>query len=162
MKNDESVLTNKILSLVEKYKATGMPLLTLLHEVQDLHQNNYLSAPALKLLSKELKIPLSTLYSTASFYTMFSLKPRGKHIVRVCSSPPCKLEGTEIVLEALKKRLGVGIGETTSDGLFTLEEQSCLGVCSLSPVVMINKDVYGNVTPQKLPTILDTYEEESL
>ncbi len=160
MKCEETLYSKEILGLIEKYKATGEPLLTLLHEIQDLHPDNHLPATALKLISKELKMPVSTLYSTVSFYSMFSLKPRGRHIVRVCSSPPCKLDGTDVVLEALEKRLGIGVGETTPDRNFTLEEQSCLGVCSLSPVVMIDEDVFGNVTPQRLPVILESYEED--
>ncbi|MBT9165066.1 MAG: NADP-reducing hydrogenase subunit HndA [candidate division WS2 bacterium] len=154
MRNEE------IKQLIEDYKKTGEPLLTLLHQVQDLYPENYLPAEALKLVSNELKIPISSLYSTVSFYSMFSLKPRGKHIIRVCSSPPCKLEEYDSLVEALGEKLHIGVGETTKDKQFTLEEQSCLGLCSLALVMMVDDDIYKNVNVAQLPEILDTYTEE--
>ncbi|MBT9130155.1 MAG: NADP-reducing hydrogenase subunit HndA [candidate division WS2 bacterium] len=154
MKNEE------VGQLIKEYKETGEPLLTLLHKIQNLIPHNHLPAEVLKKVSRELKIPVSSLYSTASFYSMFSLKPRGKHIIRVCSSPPCKLEEYDSLIEAIGEKLNLSIGETTCDGQFTLEEQSCLGLCSLASVMMVDNDIYKNVTVTQLPEILDTYVEE--
>ncbi len=99
----------------------------------------------------------SHLFATASFYQMFSLKPTGKHIIRFCASAPCHVVGGRQVIQALQDRLGIGIGETTQDQRWTLLETSCLGVCAVGPVFMVDEDIYGNVTPERVPGILARY-----
>jgi NADH:ubiquinone oxidoreductase subunit E len=91
----------------------------------------------------------------ATFYSLFSLKPRGKYVIRVCESPPCHLEGAESILEEIKNYLRLEEGQTTEDGIFTLETSECLGHCAESPVMMINEEVYGNLTAEKVHSILD-------
>lgn len=150
----------KVIELIKEYKETGEPLLTLLHQIQNLFPENYLPEEALILISKELKIPVSSLYSTASFYSMFSLKPRGKHIIKICSSPPCRLEECGSLVDAIGEKLNITVGETTKDDQFTLEEQSCVGLCSLASVMMVDNDIYKNVTIKQLPEILHAYTEE--
>jgi len=106
-----------------------------------------------------LGLPLSAVHDTVTFYTMFSLRPRGKHIIRLCDSPPCHLAGSWSLLSALKRELGIEVGETTPDGLFTLELTSCLGVCGVAPAMMVDDEVYGNLTEERLRKILDSYRE---
>ena len=90
---------------------------------------------------------------------MFSLKPRGRHVIRICTSPPCHLAGGWSVLSALQEELGIAVGETTPDGLFTLETTSCLGICGVAPAMMIDDEVYGQLTPKRLREILVSYRE---
>jgi NADH:ubiquinone oxidoreductase subunit E len=99
----------------------------------------------------------SHLFAIASFYHMFSLKPTGKHVIRFCQSAPCHVVGGRQVIEALHNRLGIATGETTPDGKWTLLETSCLGVCAVGPVFLVDGDIYGNVTPERVPGILARY-----
>jgi len=125
-------------------------MLDMLHDLQDAEPRNYLTEEALRAVAEYVEIPVSDVVSTATFYTMFSLKPRGRHIVRLCESPPCQLVGAESLLEILSAQLGVAVGETTADGVFTLETTSCLGVCGVSPAMMIDKEVHGNLTKERV------------
>jgi NADH-quinone oxidoreductase subunit E len=99
----------------------------------------------------------SHLYAVASFYQMFSLKPTGKHVVRYCASAPCHVEGGRQVIEALHEQLGLQPGETSPDNQWTLLKTSCLGICGVGPVFLVDQDVYGNVTPERVPFILAKY-----
>ena len=105
--------------------------------------------------AEHLGLPPSYVFGVATFYTMFSVEPRGRHIIRVCQSPPCHLMGSTDVSKELVKALGVGFGETTPDGMFTLEMSSCLGVCGVAPAMMVDGEVYGNLTPPRIQLILD-------
>ncbi len=108
-----------------------------------------------------MNLPYSYVHGVATFYSMFSLKPRGKYIIRVCESPTCHLMGSSDVIIELAKTLGVGIGETTKDGLFTLELTSCIGVCGVAPAMMINEEVFGNLTPERVQQIIEEKRRES-
>ncbi len=143
---------NKIL---EKYEKKSENLLAILHELQDSKEEHYLSKEDLKAVSEYLNIPLSTVHGVATFYSMYAFKPRGKYIIRVCQSPPCHLMGSTTISKELMKILGIKFGETTKDGLFTLEMSSCLGVCGVAPAIMINNKVYGNLTPERLKAIIE-------
>jgi len=100
----------------------------------------------------------SHLYATASFYSMFSLKPLGKHVIRFCESAPCHVVGAREVIEAIQNHLGIQAGETTEDKQWTLLTTSCIGVCSVGPVFLVNDEIYGNVTPERVPAILAKYQ----
>lgn len=139
----------------QKYENKPENILLILHEIQNLNPRHYLTNEDLKEVSEKLNLPFSFVYGVASFYTMFSLKPRGKYIIRVCESPPCHLVGSSNILNELKKLLKIDIGETTEDNLFTLELTSCLGVCGVAPAMMINEDVYGNLTVEKIKEIIE-------
>jgi len=130
-------------------------LIYILHEIQDEHPQHYISEEAVEKVSEYLRIPKSHIQGVLTFYTMFSTKPRGKNIIRLCESPPCFLKGSEEILKKLRELLEVKIGETTSDGLFTLELCSCLGVCGNAPVMMINEDIYGDLTEEKVENIIE-------
>lgn len=115
---------------------------------------NYLPEEALKTLSKKLGIPLADVYSTASFYKHFYFKPRGKNVVSVCMGTACHVRGAGKILDALKEKFGVEEGETTPDMFLTLETVGCVGCCGLAPVVTVNEEVVGEVTPKKLGAVM--------
>ncbi len=146
--------------IFQKYENKPENILLILHDIQDENPNKYLTEEDLREVSERLNLPYSFVYGVASFYSMFSLKPRGKYIIRVCESPPCHLMGSENILNELKKLLKVEIGETTKDNLFTLELSSCLGVCGVAPAIMINEDVCGNLTKEKIKEIIENLRRE--
>lgn len=151
-----AVNTEKIREIFAGYAPEKGNFMVLLHEVQKAC-GNWLPEEALKEVSKLAKMPLNKVYGFVTFYTMFSTKPRGKHIVRVCKDGPCAVKGSLVLLELLEKELDIYSGETTEDGLFTLEETACIGTCTAAPAMMIDDEVYGNVTPESLNTILKKY-----
>ena len=143
---------------LEKFKHEMENLIGILHELQDSNPNNYLTEADMKLAAGYLNTTFSHVYGVATYYSMFSVKPRGKHIIRVCHSPVCGMEGSGSVISKLRELLGVKVGETTPNGLYTLELTECLGRCAGSPSVMINRDLYGNVEPGQLEKILSKYK----
>ncbi len=140
--------------IFSKYAPEKGNLIYILHEIQDQHPQHYISAEAITNVAEYLSISQSHIYGVITFYTMFSTKPRGSNIIRLCESPPCFLKGSEAILKKLRDILGVKTGETTSDGLFTLELCACLGVCGNAPVMMINEDVYGDLTEDRVEEII--------
>lgn len=136
--------------LLEKYPPSMESLLDILHELQAAEPRHYLTPDALRATAVYLNVPLSEVVSTATFYSMYSLSPRGKHIVRICESPPCQLVGADSLLDLLAAHLRVAVGETTEDGVFTLETTSCLGVCGVAPAMMVDDELYGKLTKEKL------------
>jgi NADH-quinone oxidoreductase subunit E len=103
-----------------------------------------------------LEMPRIRVYEVASFYTMFNLKPVGEHFIQVCTTTPCWLRGSADIVQTCKKKLGVGLGETTSDGKFTLTEVECLGACVNAPMVQINDDFYEDLTPELMDKLIET------
>ena len=147
--------------VLEAYEPTAESLLEILHDVQAADPRNHLSREALRAVAEYVRVPLSTIVSSASFYSMFSLTPRGRHIIRLCASPPCQLLGAESLLDALIDALGVEVGQTTEDGMFTLETSSCLGICGVAPAMMIDEELYGNLTKKRLIEILEAVRSET-
>ncbi|PLV58982.1 NADH-quinone oxidoreductase subunit NuoE [Thermotoga sp. KOL6] len=129
-------------------------LINTLHEIQKRFKN-FIPPEAAEILSEELNVPLSKIYEVLTFYTMFSTKPKGRYVIRVCESLPCHVEGGREVVKALKETLKIDFGQTTSDGMFTLEMTSCLGLCGVAPVIMVNDEYYGNMTPEKVKELVD-------
>lgn len=149
-----------IKEIINKYGNKRENLLQILHDIQNQSDQNYISEENIKTLNEEMKIPVSDIKGTASFYTMYSFDPRGKYIIRVCDSPPCYLLGAQTIFKAIETKLGIKEGETTKDGLFTLEGTSCLGVCGVAPAMMINDEVYGNLDEEKIGKILEQIREK--
>ena len=146
-----------IQEIVARHKAVKGGLLPAMHEVQGLC-GNWLPMEALQLISQGMDVPYPYLYGVMSFYTMFSPTPRGKFIIRFCESPPCHIWGADDLVEVAKAELGLKhVGDTTADGLFTLEHTACLGVCEISPAMQINEVVFGRLTPERLKHILTDY-----
>jgi NADH-quinone oxidoreductase subunit E len=141
-------------AIFAKYAPEKDNLIYILHEIQDQHPQQYISEEAVTKVAEYLSITPAHIYGVLTFYTMFSTKPRGKNIIRLCESPPCFLKGSETMLRKLRELLDVKVGETTKDGMFTLELCACLGVCGNAPVMMINEDVYGDLTEAKLEKII--------
>jgi NADH-quinone oxidoreductase subunit E len=141
--------------ICEKYTPEKDNLLYILHDIQDHHPQHYIPEEAVQVVAEYLNIPTNHIYGVLTFYTMYSTKPRGKNIIRLCESPPCYIKGSTNILRKLKMLLGVNTGETTKDGMFTLELCACLGVCGNAPVMMINEDVYGDLTEEKVEEIIE-------
>lgn len=131
-------------------------LISLLQDVQD--HFGYLPAPALDSLSRRIRIPLSRIYGVVSFYAQFYTAPRGKHTILCCRGTACHVKGTARVLDMICQTLGIDEGQTTPDGEFYLETVACLGTCFLAPVMMIDAQYFGTLTPQRVETILTSYD----
>ena len=148
--NDEKTV-DKIIK-----KGGESSLITILQEVQSHY--NYLPEQVLTLLGKKLEVPLSEIFSLATFYRSFSLKPRGKNLLKVCLGTACHVKSGANLFEKVKRDLNLSEEETTTKDLgFTVEEVRCLGCCSLAPVVSVNEDTYGSMTQEKLSKVLKKY-----
>ncbi|MGD9568245.1 MAG: NADH-quinone oxidoreductase subunit NuoE [Sedimentibacter sp.] len=132
-------------------------LMQALHKAQEIF--GYLPIEVQKFISYEMDVPLAEVYGVATFYTQFSIEPKGKHKIGVCLGTACYVKGSQQVLDKLSKELNVKVGQTTADNMFTLEATRCLGCCGLAPVMMIDGDVYGKLEPKKIPEILSKYKE---
>jgi NADH:ubiquinone oxidoreductase subunit E len=144
--------------ILATYNGEKEMLISILQDVQT--QYNYLPREALERVSARLDIPLGQIFAVATFFKAFSLKPRGKHIVSVCTGTACHVKGASEILGKLSRHLGVEPGQTTPDGQFTLETVRCVGCCSLAPVVVIGEDTFGNLTQDELTKLLDRYQAE--
>lgn len=131
-------------------------LMPALQAAQDVY--GYLPIEVQKKIAGTLGVPLEKVFGVATFYSQFTLNPMGKYKISVCLGTACYVRGSGLVLEAVEKALGIKNGECTADGKFSLHETRCLGCCGLSPVIMINSDVYGKLTPADVPKILALYE----
>ncbi|MGN1122824.1 MAG: NADH-quinone oxidoreductase subunit NuoE [Eubacterium sp.] len=132
-------------------------LITILQKTQDAY--GYLPKEAIEYISSRTNIPESEIMGVATFYTQFRLTPVGKYLIMLCQGTACHVNSSELILQTIKDELGIDDGETTDDGLFSLKCVACLGCCSLSPVMMINEDTYGSLTPEKTKQILKELRE---
>ena len=142
-------------NILEQYERSADNLLAILHDIQDASPEHYLKDADLRAAADHLRLPYSFVHGVATFYTMYSLEPRGKNLIRVCQSPPCHLLGSTTISKELMRLLGIGFGATSADKLFTLEMTSCLGVCGVAPAMMVNGRVYGNLTTERIAEIID-------
>ena len=141
---------------VDIYSGKKEELIPILMKVnQDI---GFIPKEAMEQISSRMQIPPSQLYSVASFYHMFYTKETGRHIIKYCESAPCHVVGSRNVVESLKNELQLEPGETSSDKKWTLIATSCLGLCADGPVIMVDEDIYGNLTPNQIPDILAKYE----
>ncbi len=141
--------------LIKKYKDKKGFLIPLLQDVQSTY--GYVPRDAIYYIAKAFNIFPATIYGVLTFYTQFFLTPRGMHTIRVCQGTACHVMGGKELLDYISNRLGIKDGETTKDGFFSLVRVACLGCCGMAPVVMIDKEVYGNCTFQKIDSFLETY-----
>lgn len=142
---------------IDQWKGKEGPLMPVLHKAQEIF--GCLSLEVQKYISKELDIPVSDIYGVATFYSQFTLKPKGKYKIGVCMGTACYVKGSQAILDELAKELDMKVGDTTDDGLFTLEATRCLGACGLAPIIMINDDVYGRLKPEDIKEIVAKYKE---
>jgi NADH:ubiquinone oxidoreductase subunit E len=146
--------------ILEKYPPRMENVLLILHDLQNHSRRNYLSEKDLSLAARHLNTTLSTIYGVASYYSMFSLTPRGKHIIRICRSPVCHCAGVNHLVNQLTRILNIDVGATTPDRLFTLETTECLGQCDSAPAMTIDDMLYGNLTPTRMATIIAQYRKK--
>jgi len=142
--------------LFAEYRGQKGALIPVLQEAQNIY--GYLSKEVMQRIAAELKVPFSKVYGVATFYAQFHLQPRGRNIIRVCQGTACHVRGGAKVFEAVQKDLGIGSGETTTDLRYTLETVACLGACGLAPVMMVNDDTHGRLTPDRAVEIIKKYE----
>jgi NADH:ubiquinone oxidoreductase subunit E len=114
----------------------------------------YIPRAEVESLAKQMHLPPAKVFGAATFYSLFSVKPRGEHVVRFCEDAPCHVAGGRAVFDAIQAALDLKPGQTSRDGRWTLEMTSCLGICAVGPVIMVDDDVYGNVTPERVAEIL--------
>ncbi len=154
----EEQMLKQLDGILADYKNTAGALIPVLQIAQNMF--GYLPEVVLKRISLKLNKPYSEVAGVVSFYSFFSTVPRGKYLVRVCLGTACYVRGGKEVLEALRKELGIDVGQTTEDKLFSLDVGRCFGACGLAPVIMINDDVHQRIKPVKIAELLETYRNK--
>ncbi len=145
----------KLDSIIEKFKGKPGGLIPVLEEAQVALE--FIPLSVQKRIAAGLNLPLGRVYGVVTFYSFFTMTPRGKHTVRVCLGTACYVRGGKALTEALEKQFGIKQGETTADRMFTLESVRCLGACGLGPVVVVDEDVHGRLKPGKIKEVLSKY-----
>ena len=145
-------MRKKVLEIVAPWRDRKGGLIPILQGLQG--AMGYVAEPAVKIVSEELKIPMSEIYSVATFYAQFHLTPRGRHIVRVCRGTACHVRGSLKILDAIKEQTGCPENGTTEDLRFSLEPVACLGACGLAPVMVVDDQTFGRATPDGVQGIL--------
>lgn len=148
---------SQIIAIIEAHGKTKEGLLSILLEIQNSSGENYVHEQWAKLVAEQLGLPYSKVYDVLTFYAMFSTKPRGKYVIEVCKSTPCHVSKAYNIVKILENELGINIGNTTEDKLFTLQYTSCVGACDIGPIMKIGEDVYGNLTADKITELINTY-----
>lgn len=149
------MVTAELDEILDRYARDRTQVISILQDVQD--RERYLPEAALTYVAEALEMPRSQIYSLATFYRAFSLEPRGEHTILVCTGTACHVRGAPRLVEELCRRLEIKPGGTTGDGKFTLETVNCLGACALGPLVMVDDDYHGQMTPNKLEALLEQY-----
>lgn len=144
-------------SVLEEYASVKGSLITILQQTQEIY--GYLPKEAIEKISEATGIATSEIMGVGTFYTQFRFEPVGKYLIMLCQGTACHVNSSELILQTIKDELGIDDGQTTEDGLFSLKCVACLGCCSLSPVMMINDDTYGSLTPDKTKKILKELRE---
>lgn len=156
----ESIESTKFTEIIKKYPEEKHYTLAILQDIQK--EFNYIPKDAMVKISEYLNLPLSDIYSIATFYKALSLKPKGKYIIKVCNGTACHIRGSNILIEEISEILNILPGETTEDGLFSIEIVNCLGACALAPVMVINGKYYGDMNKEKVKALIDEYKEGCL
>lgn len=156
--HSETALLERIAELTAEYKGKEGSLIQVLHMAQGIY--GYLPLEVQEVIADGLDIPLAEVSGVVTFYSFFATQPRGKHTIRVCLGTACYVRGGKKIVERLREVLGVEIGETTKDRIFTFEVARCIGSCGLAPAMSIDDQVYKQVNPDKLEQILQRYYEE--
>lgn len=146
-------------SYINETKDKNGALIPILHKGQEIF--GYLPKEVQEFIANELNLPVSKVYDVINFYQVFSMTPKSKYSISVCMGPACYTKGAEKVLSNIKSHLGIEVGQTTSDGLFSLDALKCIGACKLAPVILVGKDVYGKEDVKDIKKILEKYINES-
>ncbi|HHF52289.1 MAG: NADH-quinone oxidoreductase subunit NuoE [Candidatus Aminicenantes bacterium] len=152
----DAINEDKLSGIIEKYKDNPNATVAILQDIQE--EYNYLPREAMTKVSKEFNIPLSRLLSVATFYSAFSLTPKGKHQINICLGTACHVRGGARIMNKVERELGIKRGETTEDLRFSLDEVRCLGCCGLAPVMVVGEDVHGKLSEDKVMSILEKYK----
>lgn len=142
--------------VIAECKGDKSQLIRVLNTVQEVY--GYVPTYVQKVISEEMDIPMAEIYGVITFYSRFSLNPKGKYNISVCLGTACYVKGSQAVLDKVKEILGIDVDGVTADGKFSIEQTRCVGACGLAPVMTVNDDVYGNVDPSKVKDILAKYE----
>ena len=145
-------LENYILTLEDKKSS----LIIIIQKAQEIF--GYIPEEVQEFIAEKLEVPVSKVYGVVSFYNFFSMEPKGKYPISVCTGTACYVRGAEKILEALQKELGLKLGGVTEDGLFSLDSLRCVGACGLAPVMLVGKDVHGKVKPEDVKKIIENYK----
>jgi len=156
MKIADSEIKQKVGHILNKYQCHQGFLVSILQDIQS--EYNYLPREVLEEVSQSLDIPLTRLYSIATFFKAFSLKPRGRHLINVCLGTACHVRGAVRILEAIERELGINPGETTKDLKYTLETVNCVGACALGPIVVVDGEHIGEMKTERVKPILASYD----
>jgi len=148
-------LKEKVGQVLQKYQHDKSLLVDILQDIQA--ESGYLPREVLEETSQGLGVPLSRVYSVATFFKSFNLKPRGRHIINVCLGTACHVRGGIRVLERIERELRISRGETSKDLKFTLETVNCVGACALGPMVIVDEDYHGEITPDKVKSLIKGY-----
>jgi len=147
---------NKIKEICTSFNNDHQELINVLHKCQE--HFGYLPAEVQEVVSQELVVPVAKIYGVITFYSFFTMTPKGKHPISICMGTACYVRGAEKVLDEFKKELGLQVGQTSEDGKFSLSSLRCVGACGLAPVVMVGDKTYGRVAPDDVSNILKEYE----
>ena len=152
------ITLDQIDAVIDRYDANRQFSLAILQDVQRAY--NYLPRPALERIAQRLDLPLGEIYRLATFFAAFSLEPKGKYAIKVCTGTACHVYGAPRILEQLERDLEIKNGETTSDGIFSIEAVRCLGACALAPVVVVNEQVHGKMSGAAVSRLVDRLRRE--
>lgn len=153
-------ILKQVAAVASQWKDRPDMLIPVLHQVQAIAGNS-IPKDVMETVAREMRIPASEISGVESFYSFFSKEQRGKVIIRLCKSVPCHITGNKEVLATFEKVLGIKAGETTADGIFTLETCECIGACDVAPAALIDDTVYGNLTPAKVKELVSSLREEA-
>jgi NADP-reducing hydrogenase subunit HndA len=147
---------DKVVKIGDKYSNQKESVISCLHEIQDLY--GYIPDSVQKYISDKLKVPLSEIYGIITFYSRFSLLPKGKYNIQVCMGTACYVKGSEEIINEFKDILKISEGQTTEDGMFSIEAVRCIGACGLAPAIVVNEEVYGKVKKDMVKGIVEKYK----
>ncbi len=147
----------KLLDSIERHKAEKGAVMSVLHDAQDIY--GYVPEEVQRTIAEGLGVSLAEVYGVVTFYSRFSLQPKGRHQVSVCLGTACYVKGSAKILEKVEEELGIKCGECAADRSFSLDSCRCVGACSLAPVMIVDGEVYGKMTPDKVKEVLDKYRE---
>lgn len=154
--NEENI--KRLKYVIDENKEKKGSLMAVLHEAQ--HLFGYLPIEVQRIISEGLGIPLAEVYGVVTFYSQFTLIPKGKYNIGVCLGTACYVKGAQAVMDKVKEELGIEIGGTTSDRKFSIEATRCIGACGLAPVLAVNDEVYGKLKPEDIPAIIKEYQNK--
>ena len=156
-KERSKVSKKAIIEIIDRHAPIGESLLSIFQQMQEAFM--YLPEEGLKAIAEKLQLPLTRVYSVATFYNAFSLTPKGKYVIQVCMGTACHVRGAMNITDEMERLLGIKRGETSQDGQFTLETVNCIGACALGPVMVLNGEYKGHLTRDKLGKILDNFRQ---